>query len=138
MPVTPRRGVARLYQSDLRPPAAGTASFLRDLDFESWMQKARPAPLHASGDANQQGNLRPRNRLIHLGLPMHRDVWEWRPAFQEAYRDRCLLGGILIAHLRPPAQRRATASVFDSSLATYPRLRRLLVSRVRFAEHISL
>ena len=34
MPVTPRRGVARLYQSDLRPPAGGTASFfLRDLDF---------------------------------------------------------------------------------------------------------
>ena len=34
MPVTPRRGVARLYQSDLRPPAAGTASFfLCDLDF---------------------------------------------------------------------------------------------------------
>ena len=27
MPVTPRRGVARLYQSDLRPPAARTASF---------------------------------------------------------------------------------------------------------------
>jgi hypothetical protein len=25
--VTPRRGVARLYQSDLRPPAARTASF---------------------------------------------------------------------------------------------------------------
>ena len=33
VPVTPRRGVARLYQSDLRPPAAGTALFFHAISI---------------------------------------------------------------------------------------------------------
>ena len=43
MPVTPRRGVARLYQSDLRPPAAGTASLFCAISILDLDEEAPPA-----------------------------------------------------------------------------------------------